>query len=67
VPSCTTNGDRFGVAFTIFDLTDCFNQHLNFLTDHGEVLLVGDALLQFHQCVAALFGDLDRHRVWQEC
>ena len=45
MPSCPDNGDWLGVAFTILDLTDCFNQHLNFLTDHREILLVGDALL----------------------
>lgn len=67
MPPGAAHGDRLGVTLAILDLTDRFHQHLDLLPNQLLVLAVGDALLQFHQRVAALFGNLGRDRVVEQC
>jgi hypothetical protein len=57
-----THADWFAVAGVVLGLTDRLDQDLQRLAHQRLVLVQGDRLLRLHDRVAALLGDLLRHR-----
>jgi hypothetical protein len=64
MPSRAADRDRLGAACLVFslELADGLDQHLQRLAHQRLVLAQRDRLLRFHDRVAALFGNVCRHR-----